>query len=331
MKLAAMIAAVGLLLLCAGYWHITKWAVQPIQNAPIFFDLMPGESLSDLIEKLDEAGFENSNRLLLLARLTGLETSLQAGEYQMSVGMTPRQLLSMLRDGSVVTHRFRVREGITVAVLLRQLRDNDLLSQNLSAATALDLTSELALDAPFVEGMFFPDTYYFRRGDSTRDILLRAYDAMRLRMLSAWQKKQENSALKSPFEMVILASIIEMETGLESDRTLISQVFHNRLGRQMRLQTDPTVIYLLGAEFDGNLTRAHLRIDSPFNTYQNRGLPPTPIALPSNASLEAAVQPADGDYLYFVAQGDGKSKFSRTLSEHNSAVRTYQLNRQVKP
>ncbi len=155
---------------------------------------------------------------------------------------------------------------------------------------------------------------------------------MRLRMLSAWQKKQENSALKSPFEMVILASIIEMETGLESDRTLISQVFHNRLGRQMRLQTDPTVIYLLGAEFDGNLTRAHLRIDSPFNTYQNRGLPPTPIALPSNASLEAAVQPAGRRLSVFCLLKEmAKSKFSRTLSEHNSAVRTYQLNRQVKP
>ncbi len=184
----------------------------------------------------------------------------------------------------------------------------------------------MELQWDFAEGMFFPDTYQFRRGDSDRSVLLRAHQAMLDQVESIWQGRALDLGLSTRHELVVLASIIEKETGAEADRAQISQVFHKRLQEGMRLQTDPTVIYALGEAFDGNLTRAHLKIDSPFNTYRVRGLPPTPIALPSAASLQAAAHPADGDFLYFVARGDGSSQFSRTLAEHNRAVRRYQLN-----
>jgi UPF0755 protein len=173
--------------------------------------------------------------------------------------------------------------------------------------------------------MFFPDTYQYRRGDLDRDLLLRAHDAMQRLLEESWRQRGENLQIETPEQAVILASIIEKESGLAADRGLISQVFHNRLAKRMMLQTDPTVIYALGAAFDGNLTRAHLKMDSPYNTYRRRGLPPTPIALPSAAALHAALHPLNGDFFYFVAKGDGTSQFSRTLAEHNRAVRKYQL------
>ena len=189
------------------------------------------------------------------------------------------------------------------------------------------LAGELELQLPFIEGAFFPETYFVPRGASDL-VLQRAHDAMMENLMNAWQNRGADLGLDSPEQALVLASIIEKESDSLSDRAQISQVFHLRLKKNMKLQTDPTVIYALGERFDGDIRRRDLTVDSPFNTYRYRGLPPTPIALPSLASIEAALHPAEGDYLYFVARGDGSSQFSRTLKEHNAAVRQYQLSKE---
>ena len=315
-------AACGLL-----YWHFLAWSDAPIHSArETRLVISPGQTLSKVADALVENDYlSHKRRLVLLGRLTGADTRLQAGEYAFARDLTPRQLLSQLVDGKVITYDFRIIEGMTVSMLLAGLAENQYLQQQIESVDAESLQVELALSVPFAEGMFFPDTYQFVRGDSDRDLLQRAHSKMLASIAYAWGNRAPGLVLGTSDELVILASIIEKETGLEADRAQISQVFHSRLAKRMLLQTDPTVIYALRENFDGNLTRDHLKIDSPFNTYRVRGLPPTPIAIPSKASLIAAAHPAAGDYLYFVAKGDGGSQFSRTLAEHNKAVRRYQL------
>ena len=315
-------AACGLL-----YWHFLAWADAPIHSPrEVRIVISPGQSLSKVADALAQNDYlPQKRRFILLGRLTGADTRLHAGEYAFARDLTPRQLLSQLVAGDVITYDFRIIEGTTVRMLLASLAKNQYLEHNVESVDAASLQLELGLSVPFAEGMFFPDTYQFVRGDSDRDLLQRAHSKMLDSITYAWQNRAPGLVLSTSDELVILASIIEKETGLEADRAQISQVFHSRLAKRMLLQTDPTVIYAVGENFDGNLTRAHLKIDSPFNTYRVRGLPPTPIATPSQASLNAAAHPAAGDYLYFVAKGDGGSQFSRTLAEHNKAVRRYQL------
>jgi UPF0755 protein len=323
------VSAVLLIAAATGvYWQFSNWSNTPISDRALFrLELNPGQSLAALAHDLQDAQYLlERRRFVLLGRLTGAERRLQAGEYDLAPTTTPRLLLEQLSTGAVVTYDFRIEEGSTVSSLLLALAADETLQHELLATDVEGLHAELGLQSDFAEGMFFPDTYQFRRGDSDRELLLRAHRALLTEAESVWLTRAVGSSLGTPAELVILASIIEKETGLETDRTQISQVFHKRLQERMLLQTDPTVIYALGASFDGNLTRAHLKMNSVFNTYRVRGLPPTPIALPSRASLHAAAHPAEGDYLYFVAKGNGASKFSRTLAEHNSAVRKYQLN-----
>jgi len=306
-----------------------SWADTPMETNSASFDLhlQSGQSLSSLARDLHNRGYlADERRLVLLGKLTGAETRLQAGEYALPGGISPRLLLEQLTQGQVITYGFRIAEGATVHDLLQRLAADTRIDHELSATDADALRVELGLQTDFAEGMFFPDTYQFRRGDSDRMLLMRAHELMLSELDVVWRGRADGLALTDPAQLVILASIIEKETGLEADRAQISQVFHARLQARMMLQTDPTVIYALGQAFDGNLTRAHLQIDSPFNTYRVRGLPPTPISLPSGLSLGAAAAPAPGDFLYFVAKGDGSSQFSRTLAEHNQAVRRYQLN-----
>ena len=324
----------GLLVLAAlssyYYWQFMSWADAPIgaeSATPFQLHLLPGQSLSSLAAELDVRGFLAKSRwLVMLGKLTGAETRLQAGEYALNRQSSPRQVLEQLTQGQVITYAFRIQEGATVREMLQSLAADPRLKHELLATDAQALLTELDLQTDFAEGMFFPDTYQFRRGDSDRVLLMRAHEVMVREIDAAWRSRAVGLVLSQPAQLVILASIIEKETSLEADRAQISQVFHARLQARMLLQTDPTVIYALGQSFDGNLTRAHLRVDSPYNTYRVRGLPPTPIALPSVLSLHAAAQPATGDFLYFVARGDGSSQFSRTLAEHNQAVRRYQIN-----
>jgi len=326
---ALCLGAAAALAVFGGYQYLVGWGETRLSlsdESRILF--ASGTSLQGFAGELHERGaLDRPDWFVWLARLQDLDTQLQAGEYALQPGMTPMALLRKMVAGEVVVYQFRIQEGYTVAQTLAELAADEHLIHTLTSKTALQLAAELMLATPFTEGMFFPDTYQFSRGERDRDLLRRAHEAMLKSIARAWRERASQLAIGDADELVILASIIEKESGTPADRAQISQVFHRRLAKNMLLQTDPTVIYGVGPEFDGNLTRAHLRQDTPYNTYTRRGLPPTPIAIPSAASLRAAAHPAAGDYLYFVARGDGSSQFSRTLAEHNSAVRRYQLGR----
>ena len=251
-----------------------------------------------------------------------------AGTYELPLQISPARLLDMFSKGEVKLYEFRINEGWNFQQLATGLRADKNIVYTLDGVPFRELGERLNIEYPYIEGVFFPDTYFFESGAEDLDILSRAYEKMRQKVSASWQRfSSEKYDLESSSDLLVLASLIEKETGNDEDRYIISQVFHERLKRKMRLQTDPSVIFALGDKFDGNLTRRNLRIDSPYNTYRKRGLPPTPISYPSNASLLAAANPANSEYLYFVARGDGSSQFSETLREHNAAVRKYQLKR----
>jgi len=259
----------------------------------------------------------------IYARVSGDATRIRAGEYRLEPGTTPLTLVAQLVAGQVFLHQLTVVEGWRFGELLAAVRADPAIR-----AGALDGAGIMAaLGEPDVhpEGQFFPDTYYFPNGTTDVELLRTAHDALRTHLAKAWAARSADIEVRSPYEALILASIIEKETALPAERRLISGVFNQRLRRNMRLQTDPTVIYGLGDAFDGNLRRRDLERDTPYNTYTRGGLPPTPIALPGNASLEAAVAPDSTDAVFFVAtgRGDGSHYFSTTLEEHERAVREY--------
>jgi UPF0755 protein len=257
-------------------------------------------------------------------RWSGQARQIRAGSYEIHAGDSPRSLLDKMVRGDELLENVRFVEGWT----LRQLRAELARAPRLKPLTAAMSEAELmqALGAPGVagEGRFFPDTYAYGRGVSDLTVLKRAYRSMQQQLAAAWEQRAPDTPLKNADEALILASIVEKETGSEADRGLVASVFVNRLRIGMPLQTDPTVIYGLGAAFDGNLRKRDLQADTPYNTYTRGGLPPTPIALPGLASLRAAVRPQASKALYFVARGDGSSVFSENLADHNRAVNQYQ-------
>jgi UPF0755 protein len=269
---------------------------------------------------------ELAQRNLLLdvyARWRGDATRIRAGEYQLLPGLTPLSLVDKLVSGQVYLHQLTIVEGWRFADLLAAIRTHTAIRAG--SLDGAQIMAELGEPGMHPEGEFFPDTYSFPRGTTDLELLRTAHQAMHDRLAKAWDGRDQGTQLRGPYEALILASIIEKETALPSERKLISGVFQQRLKRGMRLQTDPTVIYGIGETYDGNLRRQDLERDTPYNTYTRAGLPPTPIALPGNASLEAAVQPQATDALYFVAtgRGDGSHTFSATLEEHERAVRDY--------
>jgi UPF0755 protein len=283
-----------------------------------------GTPLHRVAAELEERRLLDRSWLLALyGRATGDATRIRAGEYQLMPGATPLTLLAKLVAGDVYLHRFTIVEGSRFAEVLVALRAHPAIE-----ASELDGAAIMsALGAPGVhpEGQFFPDTYRFPLGTRDLDVLRMAHEAMVARLTAAWRNRSPDVNLATDYEALILASIIEKETGLAAERKLIAGVFHERLRRNMRLQTDPTVIYGLGESFDGDLRRQDLQRDTPYNTYTRAGLPPTPIALPGLASIEAAVAPERTGAIYFVAtgRGDGSHYFSATLEEHERAVRDY--------
>ena len=292
----------------------------------LVYTLEPGKGFSQVSSELIELGVSfDPNLFYLLAKLEGVERNLQAGTYDLPTSFTPKQLIRTFALGKVKLYDFRINEGWTYSDLKRALTSNPNVTFTLNLYSYQQNVRRLDVAYTFLEGVFFPDTYSFEKGTKDIEILKRAHNKMK-QYLKQLEKTDELDGYSSA-NLLTLASLIEKETGLDEDRPLISQVFHKRLIKKMRLQTDPSVIFALGDEFDGNLTRKHLRLDSPYNTYRRRGLPPSPIAYPSEASLVAAANPANTDYLYFVARGDGSSEFSKTLREHNRAVRKYQLKR----
>ena len=282
-----------------------------------------GDSLGLVAGNLAERRIVAQPWLFKLAGLvSGSADRIQAGEYSVAAGDTHRVLLERMVRGDVVQHYFTIIEGWTVSELLRALEAHELLVSTLQSLNARDLAGELNLGYAHAEGLFFPDTYAHTRGTTDAELLLRAHETMEKKLQAAWAGRAPSLPLDDPYEALVLASIIERETAIDAERPIIAGVLTRRLRRNMRLQVDPTVIYGLGDAYAGNITRAHLRGDTPYNTYTRHGLPPTPISLPGDASLLAAAQPSAGSYLYYVASPelDGSHVFNNSLAEHNAAV-----------
>ncbi|MCB1646007.1 MAG: endolytic transglycosylase MltG [Pseudomonadales bacterium] len=310
-------------------WHWTHRNLN-LGSPEISYQVPAGRSLTGLINDLHEQRIINVPVMFarLYARLSHQQGSVKAGEYAITENMNLITLLAHLRSGEVIQRSITFPEGWRFSEWRTHLQNQPLITQTLPTMTDAELMDWLGLPGQATEGQFFPDTYQYTRNESDVEILRRAQQRMQAVLADVWQNRSPGALLKTPYEALILASIVEKETGLHTERGAIASVFLNRLQRGMKLQTDPTVIY--GVEnFDGNLTRTHLRTRTPFNTYVIQGLPPTPICNPGLASLRAVLHPEVTDYLYFVARGDGSSYFSETLAEHNAAVLRYQKDGRV--
>jgi UPF0755 protein len=326
-KLFVAVLVAALALGYVGY----AWLNGPLQLASNSIDLSiePGSSPREVALQVQQAGVAvNPVWLYWWFRLSGQARLIKAGSYELVRDTTPRNILSKLVRGEEALRSVTLVEGWNLRQVREALKKADQLKPLTAAMAPEELMQQVGKPGVAAEGRFFPDTYTYAKGSSDLAVLQRAARAMDKKLELAWAQRSPQSPLKTPDEALILASIVEKETGRASDRPEIAAVFSNRLRIGMRLQTDPTVIYGLGPSFDGNLRRADLFVDTPWNTYVHTGLPPTPIAIPGRGALLAAVQPANSKSLYFVARGDGTSQFSATLDEHNRAVNKYQRGQQ---
>jgi UPF0755 protein len=290
------------------------------------YEVRPGTAFRQISDDLAAKGIVGSPTFLrLYARISGKANRIQAGEYLIETGTSPRELLDDFVSGNVQLYSFTIVEGWTFRELVEALANDNVVEQSIVYEDWPAVLESFAAADAHPEGLFLPQTYAFPRGTRDIDVLQQAYDLMQATLADEWAGRDENLPIKSAYDALILASIIEKETALATERPQIAGVFIRRLQQRMRLQTDPTVIYGIGVDFNGNLTRRDLRTDSPYNTYTRGGLPPTPIALPGQAAINAAVHPADGTEVYFVATGlgDGSHKFSDTKAQHDAAVREY--------
>jgi UPF0755 protein len=292
-------------------------------------DVPIGTHLPGVLRLIEQRGIRIGYSMYwrLLARELGVAGKLHAGEYALTPGLTPAELLRKMAAGDVVQHHFTIVEGWTFKQLRLALAQDAALQQTLTAVDDKDIMARLGAPGALAEGWFLPETYNYVKGMSDLDVLHRANDAMHKLLDALWGGHPSDFVLDSPYQLLTLASIVEKETARPEERPLIANVFLHRLRIGMRLQTDPTVIYGLGAQYDGRIHRRDLDTDTPYNTYTRDGLPPTPIALPGKAALEAVMHPAATDALYFVARGDGTHEFSATLDAHNQAVARYQQTR----
>lgn len=329
----AVLAVMVLLVALAGAGAFVVWqrmgsfASTPVTPDQASVTVASGDSFSAVLGKLRAAGIDEGKDLQwqLLARELDAAGKLKVGEYSLEPAPTPRELLRNMRQGKVLQYRVTIVEGWNIRQLRAALNRAQPLQHKTEQMSDTELMAALGFPEQHPEGRFLPETYIYQRGDSDLDVLKRAHAAMEKALAAAWADRADDLPLASPYELLTLASIIEKETGLASERPQIAGVFMRRLKMGMRLQTDPTVIYGIGSAYDGNIRRSHLTTDTPYNTYTRAGLPPTPIALPGRDALQAAAQPAAGDALYFVAVGDGSGahEFSASLAEHNAAVARY--------
>ncbi len=319
--LVGALAAIG-----AAAWAFW-WVHQPIAlpAASVDLSIEPGTLPRGVAQAVADSGAQvDADLLYAWFRFSGQARQIKAGSYEMSAGITPRSLLLKLVRGDEALEAVTLVEGWNFRQVRDALTKEKSLRPDTAAMADADIMKALDRAGQHPEGRFFPDTYTYSRGSSDMAVLRRALRAMDRKLEAAWAQRQPGLPLRTADEALILASIVEKETGRPADRAAIAGVFVNRLRLGMPLQTDPTVIYGLGASFDGNLRKKDLQTDTPWNTYTRQGLPPTPIAMPGKAALLAAVQPAPGKALYFVARGDGSSQFSESLDEHNRAVNKYQ-------
>jgi UPF0755 protein len=299
-----------------------------VPEAGIDLVVKPGSSLRAVARQLaDQQVLEHPLYLVVLGRYLDLDSRIKAGEYQLPAGLTPEQLLHQLSEGKVVQHGITLIEGETFKQMMARLRLDPVLEHTLVSDQPEDVMREIGYPGLHPEGRFLPETYYFPRGTTDVDVLRRAYLDMENFLQQAWPERDEGLPFETPYEALILASIVEKETAVPEERPRIAGVFVRRLDKGMKLQTDPTVIYGMGDSYDGDIRFRDLRQDTPYNTYTRSGLTPTPIAMPGKEAILAVLHPADGKELYFVARGDGSHQFSATLKEHNRAVDRYQRNR----
>ncbi len=322
--------AVAFALVAAGAWYAWRqqerdWLAQPVAALvqPEVFEVTPGASLTATAEALAARGLlDNPGAWIRHAKRSGQATRIKAGEYELAPGTTPAGILEQFVAGSVRMYVLTIPEGWTSRQALAAIQSHPQVRVELAGVTGGDWMPRLGLGDVHPEGQFFPDTYRFPRDTSDRELLRQAHARLQRELQAAWERRLPGLPYETPYEALIMASLVEKETGAADERPLIAGVFVNRLRKGMRLQTDPTVIYGLGDAFDGNLRRRDLQADTPYNTYTRAGLPPTPIALVGRAALEAAVRPATTDALYFVAtgMGDGRHFFATTLVAHNDNV-----------
>ena len=323
---AVLAVAVGTAAFGALYMHRFLNAPVNVSETGVDFEIAAGSSFGRISRDLAERGIISNARLLrAYARWTGDASEVQAGDYRIMPGVTPKGLLEQFTSGDVKLYSFTIIEGWNRWDLLKALHDQPELDASLTDEDWPAFLESLGAATQNPEGLFLPETYRFPRATTDRAMLKQAYEQMQATLNDEWSQRAEGIAVNSPYEALILASIVEKETARADERARIAGVFTRRLQKRMRLQTDPTVIYGIGPGFDGNLRRRDLRTDTPYNTYTRRGLPPSPIAMPGRAAINAALHPADGDELYFVATGigDGSHKFSATKDEHDAAVAEY--------
>jgi len=313
-------------------WQQQRSALQqPLKLAQAFvIKVQPGASPNSMLRQLEQNGLIKSAFWARIAwRLNYNGQTLHSGEYRLTPGIKLSEVFALWRDAKVEQYAFTLIEGWNIRQLRAALARSQTLQQTLAGIPDSELMQHLGFSAGHPEGRFFPDTYRYPRGTSDADLLKRAAKQLDTVLAEEWKKRADNLPFSEPYQALIMASLIEKETGVASERREISGVFFRRMKKGMRLQTDPTVIYGLGERYNGKLTRSHLREPTPYNTYTIAGLPPTPIALAGREAIHAALHPKDGSSLYFVAKGDGSHRFSDTLNEHNRAVREYQLSRRA--
>lgn len=312
---------------------VTVWQVDRFMSAEVSvpangvdFEIVNGSSFAAITRQLVRQGIIEDDRWFrLYARWSGDASAVQAGHYLLLPGATPASILEQFTSGAVRLYSFTIIEGWNHRDLLSGLHAHEAIKATMSDEDWSGLLADLGAEATHPEGLFLPETYRFARDTTDRELLMQAYALMQRVLAQEWDARDPTTPLASPYEALILASVVEKETARADERRRIAGVFARRLQKRMRLQTDPTVIYGIGPEFNGNLTRKDLRTDTPYNTYTRAGLPPTPIAMPGRAAIHAAVNPAAGDDLYFVATGlaDGSHRFSATKADHDAAVSEY--------
>jgi len=324
-KLAVVLVVVVLCCTLPYWWYFKRSVDLPEGVSYVDVTVPAGASGRAIANRIAQAGIGVSpDTLIGLLRVQGTALSIHAGRYRFTPGMTLADIVDKLQRSDVEKFSFRIADGIPLWDLRKAVTALPDIEIKTAGMSDMQLRSVLGIQEPHLEGVFAPETYSFRTGLTDIDVYRAAYREQ-MRILNAeWEKKSPLAAVKTKYEALILASIIEKETSLRTDRALVSSVFNNRLRLRMPLQTDPTIIYGLGENFDGNLRRRDLQQPGPYNTYLNAGLPPTPISMPSAASIHAALNPEDTKFLYFVARGDGTTHFSKTLTEHNRAVEKYQ-------
>jgi UPF0755 protein len=305
-------------------WYVSS--PLPMTTAPAEIEIPQGAGFRTAVAQLERAGIKvRAYQFEALARALGRSRDIKAGNYLIAQPLNPVQLLDKLTRGDVTQAEIRLIEGYTFAQFREVLDASPDLRHDTQGLEDAEILKRMQVVESHPEGLFFPDTYLFARGSSDLAVLRRAYRALQRHLKTEWDARLPNVPYRTPYEALIMASIIEKETGRAEEREQIGGVLVNRLRIGMRLQVDPTVIYGLGTSFDGNLKKVHLLEDGPYNTYTRAGLPPTPIAMPGLASIRAALRPGQTNALYYVSRGDGSSQFSRTIEEHNRAVTRYQL------